>query len=83
VITARSERDVKSFIFLVENCSGPNKNWVLYTALVQIVNHAFGPERIILRYLTKGHTHKATDEIQGNIEVKMKKMGKIHDFGDF
>ena len=34
-------------------------------------------------YLTKGHSHNAADEIHGNIEVKMKKMGKIHDFGVF
>ena len=66
----------------MDNCSGQNKNWVLFTALVQIVNQVFGPERIILRYLTKGHTHNAAEGIHGNFEVKMKKMGKIHDFGD-
>ena len=35
VITVTSERDVKSFIFWMDNCSGQNKNRVLYTALVQ------------------------------------------------
>jgi len=83
VIPATSERDVKSFIFLMDNCWGQNKNWVLYTAPVKIVNQVFGPECIIMRHLTKGHTHNAADEIHGNIEVKMKNMGKIHDFGDF
>ena len=34
LITATSERHVKSLIFLMDNCSGRNKNWVLYTALI-------------------------------------------------
>ena len=65
VISTTSERDIKSFIFWMDNFSDQNKNWVLYTALVQIGNQVFRPERIILRYLTKGHTHNAADGITG------------------
>ena len=34
----RSNRDVKHFVFWVDNCSGQNKNWYLFTALANEVN---------------------------------------------
>ena len=41
------ERDGGSVIeFWADNCSGQNKNWVLYTALVYVVNSEWGPEAV-------------------------------------
>ena len=81
VVTA--EKDVQEFIFWMDNCSSQNKNWVLYTSLVMMVNREEGPKRITLKYLTKGHTHNAADSIHDNIEMKMRKKGKCYDFPDF
>ena len=75
VVTA--EKDVQEFIFWMDNCSSQNKNWVLYTSLVMMVNREEGPKRITLKYLTKGHTHNAADGIHGNIETKMRKKGEM------
>lgn len=64
------ERDIKEFIFWADNCTAQNKNWILYTAFVIIVNENAGPDSITIRYLTKGHTHMSADGIHGNIEKK-------------
>jgi len=51
------ERDVLKFVFWADNCTAQNKNWTLYSALVTAVNQIDGPNEIIIKYLTKGHTH--------------------------
>lgn len=65
------ERDASQFLFWADNWTAQNKNWVLYTSLVTEVNRVNGPSQIIIRYLTKGHTHMSADGIQGNIEKKI------------
>ncbi|KAG5880926.1 hypothetical protein JTB14_035147 [Gonioctena quinquepunctata] len=76
------ERDVKEFIIWSDNCTGQNKNWVLYTSLVWLVNQGNGPDCVTFRYLTKGHTHMSADGIHGNIETKINKIGNIYDYND-
>jgi len=83
VISSTSERDIKDFVFWMDNCTSQNKNWILYTSLVQIVNSSNGPQTVTLKYLTKGHTHNSADGVHGNIETKMRKKGKVYDFPDF
>ncbi|KAK2704052.1 hypothetical protein QYM36_017628 [Artemia franciscana] len=83
VISSTSERDIKDFVFWMDNCTSQNKNWILYTSLVQIVNSSNGPQIVTLKYLTKGHTHNSADGVHGNIETKMRKKGKVYDFPDF
>lgn len=54
----------------------------LVSALVILVNLNNGPEEIIIKYLTKGHTHMSADGIHGNIESKIRRNGKVFDFDD-
>ncbi|XP_060881369.1 uncharacterized protein LOC132952892 [Metopolophium dirhodum] len=71
------EIDVTKFVFWADNCTAQNKNWTLYTALITIVNQTFGPNEIIIKYLTKGHTHMSADGIHGNIESKIRTIKNI------
>ena len=69
-----------SFLF----CGPQNKNYTLFTMLTTIVNNPdVACQQIVIRYLTKGHTHNAADFIHGNIEKRMKKRGHIYDFPDY
>ncbi|KAG5863393.1 hypothetical protein JTB14_015150 [Gonioctena quinquepunctata] len=74
------ERDVKEFIIWSDNCTGHNKNWILYTSVVWLVNQGNGPDCVTFRYLTKGHM--SADSIHGNIENKINKIGNIYDYND-
>ena len=52
----RSNHDVKHFIFWVDNCSGQNKNWYLFTALANEVNMKDASfQTITLKYFEPGH----------------------------
>ena len=51
-------------LFWADNCSGQNKNLTLYTALVQCVNAAWGPD------LQEGHTFMKADSVHGGIGRK-------------
>lgn len=70
------------YVYQKTNYITQNKNWTLYSALVTAVNQINGPNVIIIKYLTKGHTHMSADGIHGNIESKMRKKGKIYVFDD-
>ncbi|CAG9771296.1 unnamed protein product [Ceutorhynchus assimilis] len=74
------ERDATEFLFWADNCTAQNKNWVLFTTLVNAVNLPTGPNKITIRYLTKGHTHMSADGIHGNIERKIGRKRTITDF---
>lgn len=76
----RKERDVSHFVFWADNCMAQNKNWVIYTSLITEVNRAGGSEEIIIKYLTKGHTHMTADGIHGNIEQKILRKRNYYDF---
>jgi len=76
------ERDVLKFVLWADNCTAQNKNWTLFSALVTAVNQSDGPNEIIIKYLTKGHTHMSAHGIHGNIESKLRKKGNIYDFDD-
>ena len=67
VVSSTSERDIKDFVFWMDNFASQNKHWILYTSLVRIVNSSNGPQTVTLKYLTKGHTQKSVDGVHGNI----------------
>jgi len=69
--------------FWADNCSGQNKNWTLYTALVQCVNAEWGPDEVVIKYLQKGHTFMKADSVHGSIGRRMKKRENIFTFDDF
>lgn len=77
------ERDVTDFILWCDNCTGQNKNWIPFTALVCILNSRYNSvESVSIKYLTKVHTHMSTDEVHGNIETKIRKVRNIYDYDD-
>ncbi|KAL5236485.1 hypothetical protein ACI65C_003895 [Semiaphis heraclei] len=74
----REERDALNFIFWADNCTGQNKNWVLFTALISTLNSKHNSiESVTIKYLTKGHTHMSADGVHGNIEKKFKQQETI------
>ena len=54
----------RNIIIWADNCNGQNKNWCLYTALLQRVN-TWGPDTVTLKHLEKGHTFMASDGVHG------------------
>ena len=77
-------RDTKKITMWLDNCSGQNKNWTLYTMMLFIVNSPnYDVEEIHLKYFEPGHTFMASDAAHGRIEKQMRKTRKIYDFRDF
>jgi len=76
-------RDVRHFIFYVDNCGAQNKNWTLFTALTAVVNFDSGPDSVILRYLEKGHTFMSADSYHAKVESSLRKMKNVYDYNDF
>ena len=70
-------------VFWADNCTGQNKNWVLFTALCWCVNQNWGPKTITLKFLERGHTFMRADSIHGNIGSAMRKRPNIYTFDDF
>ena len=71
-------------LFWADYCCAQNKNWTLYTALVQCVNAAWQPDEVVIKYLQKGHTFMKADSVHGVIWRKMKKCEEnIFTFDDF
>lgn len=77
-------RDTNNIILWLDNCSGQNKNWILFSSILCQVNSEFNTiQSITLKYLLTGHTFMAADGIHGKIEQNAKKKGNIEDFSDF
>ena len=70
-------RDCKKFVFWADNCSGQNKNWFLYTALVNEANYPNGTvKEIIIRYFEPGHMFMSADSFHYLLEQAMRKKKK-------
>ena len=75
-------RDVKNVVFWTDNCSGQNKCWVLYHALVYAVNSTENNlQSITIKYLEKGHSFSAADVLHAAVEKKLK-IKDVEDFDD-
>ena len=72
-----------NILFWADNCAEQNKNWTLFTAMVQTVNADWGPDVVTIKYLEKGHTYMKADSVHGSIGKKMKKCDNIFTFDDF
>lgn len=73
----KSNRLIKDFVFWSDNCSAQNKNWTLYSALLQIVNQSWGPATITIKYFIPGHSYMKCDAVHGHIGVKWKDQEEI------
>uniref|UniRef100_UPI00358ECCF5 dynein axonemal heavy chain 8 n=1 Tax=Myxine glutinosa TaxID=7769 RepID=UPI00358ECCF5 len=83
LIHDRAYRDCENFTFWVDNCSAQNKNWVLFTGMVLMVNEDGGPNTVTLNYFEKGHTFMSADAFHAQIERGMRSKKNIYDFADF
>lgn len=80
----KSNRDVEKVIVWMDNCTGQNKNFALYSAILSYMNSEYCTiEQVTLKYLVKGHTFMAADGLHGRIEQAMRKMKNVLDFDDF
>lgn len=52
-----TEKDYSEFLFWADNVTAEYKSCVLYTSLFSKVYCVNGPDKIVIRYITKGHTH--------------------------
>ena len=77
-------RDTKNFIFWSGNCSAQNKNWYLYTALLNEVNSEGGyASSVTLKYFEPGHTFMSADNFHHQVEQRMRQKKNVEDFQDF
>ena len=71
----------QDIIIWADNCAAQNKNWTLFTALVQLVN-ADGPHRVTVKYLERGHTFMRCDSIHGQISKRLQRAKNVYTFDD-
>ena len=84
IFFSRQNRDINNFAFWADNCSGQNKNWFLYTALVNEVNRTNGTtNEVTIKYFEPGHTFMSTESFHNVIEQGMRKKQRNEDFQDF
>ena len=77
-------RDSVRITLWSDNCSAKNKNWTLFTVLVQLVNDEdVKCERVTIKYFEPGHTWMAADSFHRSVEQEMKRRKTVNDFRDF
>ena len=58
-------RDYPRWVVWLDNCSGQNKCWTLYTTLIRLLNSEnVNLERITLKYFNAGHTFECQQRAQ-------------------
>ena len=73
----------EKFVFCTDNCSGQNKNWFLYTLLVNEANRISGTvNESVIKYFEPGHTSMSTDSFHHKVWQGMKKKKRVEDFED-
>lgn len=71
-------------VIWADNCSSQNKNWTLFSFLVDIVNSDLIEARsITIKYLEPGHTFNSADSFHHQVELSLQKMKNVCDFTDF
>lgn len=75
-VISNADAGIDTFVFWADNCSAQNKNWVLMTTFVILVNEEWGPARIIVKYFEPGHSYMKCDAIHGKIRFNLEQ-----DFG--
>ena len=76
--------DCKNITIWCDNCTGQNKNWTLYSSIVQSLSMPQIPkETITLKYFEKEHTFMAVDSFHLQVEEGISKSHHLHDFNDY
>lgn len=61
-ITHHSNREIKNFVFWVDNCVAQNKNWTLLLILLKLVNsNETAAETFEIKFIEPGHTFMSAD----------------------
>lgn len=77
------DKYIKELVYYMDNCSGQNKNYALYTSLVVAVNDPkLIVEKITLKFLEASHTFMSADNCHAKVERAMKKMVNVYEFTD-
>lgn len=77
-------RDEDNITIWLDNCSAQNKNWALLCFIVHIVNSSrCNLKKLVIKYFEPGHTFMSADSFHHQVEMSLKKTGKVYDFNDF
>ena len=76
-------RDYKHITLWADNCSGQNKNWYLFSALIKEINRRYiNADTITINVFEPGHTFMSADSFHALIEKGIRKKNKLQDFSD-
>lgn len=77
-------RDIQSIHLWLDNCTSQNKNWLLFSMLIDLINSdLIATKTITLFYFEPGHTFMSCDQFHHQVELSMKRKKSIYDFTDF
>lgn len=77
-------RDVRHIVLWMDNCSAQNKNWALFTFLVDIINSdLISAQTICFKYFEPGHTFMSADSFHHQVELSLQRKNKVYDFDDY
>lgn len=77
-------RDLNKITLWLDNCAAQNKNWTLFSCMINFINsHETSISTIVLKYFETGHTFMSADEFHHQVEHALKKKKKVYDFDDF
>ena len=66
-----------------DNCSGQNKNWMLFSSLVHLMCSQSPIQTLTLKFFEKGHTFMSDDSFHHQVENGIWEVKKLYDFQDF
>lgn len=77
-------RDADKITLWMDNCSSQNKNWTLYSMIVDLMNGgSLNAKEINCKYFEPGHSFMAADSTHSKLERSLVRQdGKIFDFTD-
>ncbi len=79
-----TNRDFSKICLWLDNCAAQNKNWTLLCFFTYIVNcPEVTLEYLDVKYLESGHTFMSADAFHHQVELSLKRTGKVYDFNDF
>ena len=77
-------RDIIYIIFWLDNCSGQNKNWYLYTTLFnEVISPNSSTKAITLKYFEPGHLFMSADSFHHQVEQRRRQRKTVEDFHYF
>lgn len=77
-------RDSSKITIWLDYCTSQNKNWCLLTFLVYIINSSeISTKEINFHNYEPGHSFMSTDSFHHQVELLIKRSGKLYDFSDY